>query len=492
MKKTVALLLILCLAVLPLVACGGGAETTAPTGTKAPTSESRTIIETKTPAGTNFNGEKIKILSRGDDDYIDEISLKPEEVKNIIDDSILQREAYVEEKIGVDIVNEKVLIANNYAQLTDTIREHFRSNLDEFQLMANNYYHSMDASLEGCFWNLEDIETIDLDMPWYAQYFIEEARTQDGLYFVTGDAALSRLRFVFATFFNKELLAQFGTYDLYKMVDDGEWTIDAQAEIVSGIYSDENGSNVRDEGDIFGLGTYFILGVDPYWSSFDLKLVGRDGDFFVEAMDDTQSERMVDALTKINKLFHENTGTYIVPRNGADLELIDAMRMFSSNNFAFMTNRLIAVESEYLTDMENAYGILPMPMLNLDQDDYYSYSHDLMSCFGVPGTAPEADLDMIGVVLEELSAYSYNYTREAYFEIALKGRYARDAESRRMLDIIVDNLRINAGEIYSKVFGDIALTIRDLVKSNNSNWTRIYRSKKSILQNGLDKLNGLK
>ena len=121
-----------------------------------------------------------------------------------------------------------------------------------------------------------------------------------------------------------------------------------------------------------------------------------------------------------------------------------------------MTHWLLSVEYEYLTDMENAYGIIPIPKLNEDQDDYYSYTHDLMSVIGIPGTVEEEKLEMIGTALEELSAYSYNYTIEAFFEVALKGRYMRDEESRKMLDLIVDNLRIDTGWIYSKNLGGIA------------------------------------
>ena len=166
------------------------------------------------------------------------------------------------------------------------------------------------------------------------------------------------------------------------------------------------------------------------------------------------------------------------------------MREFASDHYLFMTHWLLSVEYEYLTDMENAYGIIPIPKLNEDQDDYYSYTHDLMSVVGIPGTAPEEDLDMLGVVIEELSAYSYNYTREAFFEIALKGRYMRDQQSREMLDLAIDNLRIDAGWIYSKVLNGIALEMRALVQNKNSGWATLYRAKGKILASCLDKLNG--
>ena len=483
-----AALAILMAASLVLASCGTPESTTADTKATPTTTNARTILETKTPEGTNFGGEKIKFLSRSDVDYYDEITVKPEEVVNVIDESILQRESTIEDKLGVEIDNEKIAAGTNYALITDTIREHFRSNLDTYQLIANGCYHTMDASLEGCFWSLSDIDGIDLSMPWYSQYFVEEAALPSGeLYFVAGDATISRIRWCYATFFNQTLAETYGTGDLYKVVEEGKWTIDYQHGIVANVYSDENGNNTTDEGDLFGFAAHYVVGVDPYWSAFQLPIVRKSDGKFVDAID---GERMVDGLTKIIDLFYNSNGSYIYWPDSSDPNNEYMTREFASDHYLFMTHWLLAVETEYMTDMESAYGIIPIPKLNEDQDDYYSYTHDLMSVVGIPGTVPEEDLEMLGIVIEELSAYSYNYTREAYYELALKGRYMRDQQSRDMLDLIVNNLRIDAGWIYSKSLNGIALTIRTLVREKNTGWAKVYRSQTKILQYGIDKLNG--
>ena len=133
-----------------------------------------------------------------------------------------------------------------------------------------------------------------------------------------------------------------------------------------------------------------------------------------------------------------------------------------------------------------------MPKALQEQDDYYTYVFDQSSVIGVPGTVEEDKLDMIGIVLEELSAYSYNYTREAFFEVALKGRYMRDEQSRQMLDLIVNNIQMDAGWLYSNIMSDIGQIMRTLVKGKNTGWANVYRAKKVIIQNGIDKLNGIK
>ena len=485
-----AVLALVMLASLVLASCGGDDGTTASGGTTPNTTAGRTILETKTPEGTNYDGEKVKFLSRSDVDYYDEITVKADEIANVIDQSIFDRETSVEEKIGIELENEQVAQGTNYAKITDMIREHFRAGINEYQLIANGCYHTMDASLEECFWTLSDIDSIDLTMPWYSQYFVEEATLPSGeLYFVAGDATISRIRWCYATFFNQALASTYGLEDLYKVVEEGRWTIDYQYEIVANVYSDENGNSVSDEGDLFGFSAHYVVGIDPYWSGFQLPIVQKVDGQFVDALD---GDRMVDALAKIIDLFYNTNGSFIYQPGSGDPNNEVMSREFASDHYLFMTHWLLAVETEYLTDMENAYGIIPIPKLNEDQDDYYSYTHDLMSVVGIPGTAPEEDLDMLGVVIEELSAYSYNYTREAYYELALKGRYMRDQQSREMLDLIVDNLRIDAGWIYSKTLNGIALTIRTMVRNKNTGWATVYRSQRKILENGIAKLNGTK
>ena len=486
----VCLLLAFATAVSPLIACGENTDDTTTSQPDNPTtSGQRTIIPTATPEGTNFGGEKIKFLSRALLDYYDEITVNSDEIANIIDQSTFDREVYVEEKIGVDITNKKVNIGTTYAMLTDMVRDNFRSGVHEYDVFANGVMHTATAAFDDCLWNLNEIATISLDMPWYTQDFVESATLSDGLYCIAGDLCLSRIRYTFATFVNMPLLAGYNDCDIYKIVTDGEWTIDRQFEITSAIYEDANQNSVSDEGDIYGFATQRVLGPDPYWSAFELNILDKIDGVFTEIID---LDRMTTATEKINNLFHNSNGTYVRPYVGTDPYNYDMMTSFASNQYVFMTHFIVSVENEAFTQMENDYGIIPMPKLNTDQEDYYSYSHDQMSVIAIPGTAPEENLGMIGTVIEELSAYAYNYTREIYYELALKGRYMRDETSRLMLDKIVDNIIMDAAMIYAPRFsGSPFGELRTLTQNNRSNWASTYRSKKPFITRGIDTLNGV-
>lgn len=494
MKKIIrfsaASLVIAMLLSLALVSCGGGEVTTASGDSNPTTTEARTILETKTPAGTDFGGAEVKILSRNDYDYYDELTIASDEVSNIIDQSICEREAYVEEKIGVEIKNDKRNMDRNWSLITDIIRDHFRSNINEYQLAASGCCNTLDASFENCFWALSDIDSMSLDMPWYAQNFVEQATLPSGeLYFIAGDATISRIRMIYATFVNHSLFERYVNEDIYKVVDDGKWTIDYQYGIASTVYNDENGNGTSDEGDLFGFSAHYNVGIDPYWSAFELPILTKADGKFVEVLD---GDRMVDALTKIIDLFYNHNGVYLYDDKSRDPNLEVMMSEFASDHYLFMTHYLVCVEYQQLTEMEHSFGIIPMPKLNEDQSDYYSYSQDQMSVLGIPGTVEEEKLEMIGTVIEELSAYSYNYTREAYYELALKGRYVRDEQSRKMLDTIVDNLYVDAGWLYMKLINNVPMALRTMVRGKNTGWANYYRSQRIIIASGVDKLNGEK
>ena len=61
-------------------------------------------------------------------------------------------------------------------------------------------------------------------------------------------------------------------------------------------------------------------------------------------------------------------------------------------------------------------------------------SHDILA---VPITA--TNLERTGIITEALSAESYKRVIPAYYETALKTKYARDDESVQMLDMIANS-----------------------------------------------------
>jgi hypothetical protein len=84
--------------------------------------------------------------------------------------------------------------------------------------------------------------------------------------------------------------------------------------------------------------------------------------------------------------------------------------------------------------MEVDFGILPYPKLDERQENYHNFIDAHSNLMGVPVMVQE--IEKVGAIIEALSYESYKTVRPAYYDVALKGTFARDDESETMLDII--------------------------------------------------------
>ena len=98
--------------------------------------------------------------------------------------------------------------------------------------------------------------------------------------------------------------------------------------------------------------------------------------------------------------------------------------------------------------MDIEFGILPYPKMDEAQENYITSSHDTANVGAIPMTCGKADT--MGAVLEVLARESAEDVVPAYYETALKVKYARDDQSSRMLDII----RYNISEVFPIAFGN--------------------------------------
>ena len=118
------------------------------------------------------------------------------------------------------------------------------------------------------------------------------------------------------------------------------------------------------------------------------------------------------------------------------------------------------------TSYEINFGIIPMPKYNSEQENYYQYStgrNTTVICF--PHTVTGEDLNMSTFLVEAMAVESVNTVKPAYYDICLKGRYADDAESSYMLDIITTSVATDYAEIYG--WGSFHSTVQSAITSGS-------------------------
>ena len=216
LKRSIAILLAI-LTVLPLVACGKaaseGSETTTAATTAATQATTTAVEETTTegyaikdnlPEDLKFTGETISIISRGRSWCKDEVSVEAL-TGDVINDAIYNRNAAVEDRLGVKIVNYLTTDNDNYS-ITETIRKQVQAGTNEYNLFANSVYATIMYTADNLFQDMTELTYLDLEQPYWSQGFNEAASIGEAQYFATGAICLSLYRFVFVTFFNKNIL----------------------------------------------------------------------------------------------------------------------------------------------------------------------------------------------------------------------------------------------------------------------------------------------
>lgn len=261
----------------------------------------------------------------------------------------------------------------------------------------------------------------------------------------------------YGVFFNKKIADEFNIGDIYKMVNDGTWTLDKMFELAENSARDLNGDTKIDENDQYGYLTDMWMSYDAFIHACDIKITETGSDGYPKLIGLT--ERFVDAQKKISE-FINNSG--VVGINSG----LDRRTMFGDSKSLFLADALEA--AHILRAMSDDFGIVPYPKFDEAQDGYHTYNAiGNSTAFVVPVTADET---LAGCLLEALAYYGWKDVLPEYYERALKGKTIRDNDSEAMLDIIFNNIEYDFTEIYSFRFGDQkspSMTMRISVHTNS-------------------------
>ena len=479
MKKPLCLLLVACMLFL---ACGcssdsqGHANDPSNKANNADTSdsnESASPVPSETtiyyepdrlPEGLDFGGERFTVLTAGDAHFKYEI-LTDELNSEPVNDSVFNREKYVEDRLNLDISQVKI----GYRSYNEEVAKQHASGDNNYQLLAASTVWFSQCIFDGYLQDLYDIDYLDFSMPWWSDLFNSEAEIGGHLFLTTGSLSLSTLRFIYAVYYNKKLASDYSqTYpelgDIYGIVDSGKWTYDKLKSLTESIYVDLNGNSEKDEEDLYGLAIVNGEGIDAVWSSFDLSILGKDEDGWLTP--DVNKEKIFNVVDMLQDLYHNTEGTLV--RGSFD----KAESTFANGLAVFSEGKLMSAETTALRNMQEEYGLIPYPKFDENQKEYYSAAHDNYVSFCIPQTNPAPDT--AGAVLEAMASYAYRDTVPQYLDVTLKGKYMSDARSRKMVDLIVRGFRMDAGWIYSRSIGGFGPTFRETVETNSQSYGSEY------------------
>ncbi len=502
MKRILILGLVLVLLVSAFAACGGTADTeTKAPETNAPITDTpetegttdgydasfdRNSVADTVPTDLRFDGETVTFFIRNNNDLwtyemdVDSI------MNDTLYDSIYYRNKTVEERLGVTIttIGQPGGFGERFTW-NDALRTAVNTKSGDFDSAAIYLSQGTPLALESMYYNVKELPYITLSQPWWNQKMQKELTLFNTLYYLAGDIAVSETSNIFAMFYNKNLFDQYygsSDIDLYKVINDGQWTIDYMYDLVTPVYEDLDGSGGMSDGDLVG-----YISCDPdYNDSINdgwVAACGIDITTMVNGIPELSfySERTVRAFESVYRLQVESAGT-LSYRNPEKTTFADGKSMFVRN---FLNG------GETFREMKDAYGVLPLPMLEEDQEGGYSTTiGNTASLIVVLSSLPDERQEVVGATLELMAAESYKQVTPTYYEVALKTKYADSPEDAKIYDLILNSVDISFGYCYStQNLNGIGALFRvmsaDIAKSYDEN-DEVYEQKLQDLIDGLD------
>ena len=415
----------------------------------------------------DFGGKVITVATSDYENFIEEINSEGF-TGETVNDAIYARNMTVQQRLNVELKQKTVSTGGlDTYHIGQYVKTQMQSGLHEYDLALASTYSNIIRTMDNCWVDLRTLPNIDLSKSYWSQHYNEQISVGDSQYMASGYVSLSFYRKTFVTLMNETMLNSVsGAPDILKDIEDGKWTIEYQKQLAKGYYQDTNG-NGKDANDVFGFVAEPYNSVDGYWSSCQMKMIGKDRDNYYEyALDVDRVHGVVDAVLS----FYQSEGAWV----SSDIKWGDGtVEKFVSKKALMITSTLESVESEKMRGMKDVYLILPIARYTDNQDGYYSYLHDTFLSYAIPNTKiTESHLDEVSAVLEVMASESYRTVAPAYYELALKTKYVPDGKTVQLLDSIIANAYVDPGEVYTIVLGSSPLHMfRDIFKSAIDNGT---------------------
>lgn len=470
------------LAALLLASCGQTVteETTADTAADTNTVE-ETEPETEDPyrdtvEAEDFGGRVFNLLLR---DEGSEVSwsifdaVAEEATGEGINDAIYNRNLSINEKYNIEILGD--MNRNSLSALNNSVK----AGDSTYDAAFLNTYDSCSAAQAGSLMEYGMLDAITLTKPYWDQRCISDLSIAGKTYFLTGDISTIDKKATWILMFNKNLINSFDLESPYDLVNEGTWTIDKFQEMSSDVSSDLNGDGEWTIEDQYGLATTPDTVHGLFYSCGGRYIVKDENDLPTFDMNIDLCTTIVETAGKIlsNK---QNTLLSTNLKSSSNV-FVDLRNCFVEGRSLFYGEVMFHVAG--LREMADDFGIIPMPKLNEAQAEYITYTNPAGPMLVVPMTT--GDLNCTGKVLESLASASHYTLTPAYYDIALKGKYARDEDSAAMLDILFANRVYDLTQAYG--WGSMPASIKDLAVKGSTDLASLVASKQSSFDSAVEK-----
>ncbi len=416
----------------------------------------------------DYDGYEFRILARKGlitDQYVEE------ETGDIVSDAVYRRNETVKSLLNINIVATE---SSTNGSETDALNSILAGD-DQYDLIFPHSRSAFTYAVQNTLVNYNDVKSLHLDKPWWSKDIIDSCNVNGHLYVLDGDIATHRLHFAFCMYFNKTIFDELGLEYPYDLVLDGEWTFDAFSKLVKKGSKDLNGDGImHQDDDQFGYYTRDWFGPIQVLYTGGQRIYTKDA-------------RGIPKLTLNNAKTIDIFSDFFDLADSDDVFLqLDQKRMAKED--LFPAGRAMFSDSDLgnakgYRGMSDDFGILPWPKFS-DNDEYATVINGHASLMLMPITVE--DYERTGNITEALCAIGSRDVIPAFYEVSLKTKFSRDAESEKMIDVIKNSLIYDLGYVSGGTFNSIGYS---LSHQNNPDFSSYYAANESAALVKLDEFN---
>lgn len=398
-----------------------------------------------------------------------------EENGEVLNDAVFRRNLEVSERFNVKFGSY------HSTNITADVDKVVKAGTNDYDAFMPRLMNAATIATNGYAHELTGLKYLSLDKPWWDVNTTRDLSIGNMLYIIAGDIFYKHYDGTPMMLFNKRIITDFNLENPYELVYNNEWTIDKFNEMAKAATHDLNGDGKMDkDNDLYGLSTQADY-LTSMLNGCGVKFVEKDENDFPYSAINTEK-----AVTVIDKILeHYANYSWCIHRDAAAASL-SQFWVFPNGHSLFFWS-LARFINLGLRDMEDEFGILPIPKYESKQSRYYHTLNNWHAyTYVLPITTPADEIDRTAYISDALAYYGRKYILPAYYDICLTRKYVRDNESSAMLDIIFTSTVYDLGTVFN--FGTFVYHLEQLIQKNSIQLASAYAKLEKRINKDIDKI----
>lgn len=405
-----------------------------------------------------------------------------EQTGEVVDDALYNRDRKVEDLIGVTI---EYTSYENRNKLASDLRTVISAGEDSYDMIITSMADGLHTlAPEGYLIDLNTLPSITLDADWWSGSCSRNLTFNGKQYITSGPISLAYYYSPCVIAFNQRLCDEYQISNLYEAVLNGEWTLAKFSEVTKDVAQDLNqDGKMSAEDDLFAFACDELTGQAFYIGCGGTQTEIGDSGEPILTMNSSKNTDILDKIISVVAKDEMRLLTEPLKMDGSSIPAYNKTWHFKNSKTMLLGYNMSGIIT-YLRDMTDDYGIIPMPKLDENQENYYTYGSPWGPVgIAVPVTCSADKYEMVGATMELLAYYSYTDVGTQMFNVTLKEKVSRDDNSKAMLDIIYSDVIFDLNGIHN--FGSTGNLLRSCAIGAKENFASSYASSLSSAEQTL-------